>query len=202
MHVNITISRLSGTFHIALPISFTSQDQHAHNSYSGNEIVNGKNLIQDASGSLVVQTESRHSPCRVFFPSEGIISSVQAATKGVKPEATASVILQGPSGKAEYQMRLSSLVEDNEEMIGSSTCHEGWEVIEEGTRLWLRYMDPTRASHWVAVREGQDEDGKALWTPWWFSPNAANMDDLGEYVSIDIQLLPADQEEVEPRDDL
>lgn len=202
MHLNFTISRLSGTFYTALTVSFASQNRHANDSYSGNEIINGKKLIEDASGNLVVQTESRHSPCQLLLPSEGVLSSVQAATKGAKPEATASVILQGPSGKAEYQMRLSTLVEEDEGMIGSSTYYEGWEVIEEGTRLWLRYKDPTRASHWVAAREGQDEDGRALWSPWWFSPNPANMDDLSEYVSIDIQLVPADQEEVESRDDL
>ena len=93
------------------------------------------------------------------------------------------MILQGPSGKGEYNLQEST--ETQPQGIGSGILHDNWLIIEEYGQILLRYKDSTLSSHWVAT--------KALdrWEIWWYSPNPANMEDLVPYFSVDIELVEA-----------
>jgi hypothetical protein len=148
-------------------------------------------LSKDASQNLVVQIGSQESPCLVAYTAGSGLLVVDDGKQISMPGKTTYAILEGPSGKNEYQLRASSDLKSDDAAIGSQTCHKDWEVIEDGSRLWLRYKDSTRSSHWIASREEQDKKGSSTWSPWWLAPNGANMEDFEEYVSIDIQLVPA-----------
>ena len=130
-----------------------------------------------------------------YAPSNGVVTVREAEPPASKPEKDGTLILQGPSGKGEYQLGVSSDPEQYEQSLGSETLYQDWEVIEDGENLWLRYEDASRSSHWVAALEGESgDDGVPVWSPWWFSPSAANMEDFVEYVSIDIRLVPVQEE--------
>lgn len=131
----------------------------------------------------------QREPCRILYePGRGLLK-VDTPSGGEKSGETPYMILQGPSGKEEYRLSVKSEMEDDDLAIGSDIQFKDWEVIEESSRLWLRYNDPMRSSHWIAA-QATDGAKDSAWSPWWFSPNAANMEDFQHYVSIDIQLVP------------
>ena len=166
----------------------------------GNPSINNATLVQDEDGSLVVDVGANRQPCRVSYESESGLLKVHNIHDNTQPRESFNMVLRGPSGKGEYQMSVAPGTEEDgmdEDglALGSEVLFKGWEVIEESSRLWLRYKDPFRNSHWIAAREKTGAED-SVWSPWWFSPNAANMEDFLDYVSIDIQLVRVDSDSI------
>ncbi|KZL87055.1 hypothetical protein CI238_01647 [Colletotrichum incanum] len=103
--------------------------------------------------------------------------------------AEEALILQGPSGKGEHQLRASSKVTPFG--TGSTICHDSWEVVNGASnqRLLLRYRNENFGNRsWVAVPpRGPEEDA---WSVWWYEPLPFNARDLPGAVAVDIELVP------------
>jgi hypothetical protein len=99
--------------------------------------------------------------------------------------------LQGPSGKGEYRLKVTT--DPHPRGLGLQILYDDWTVfLADAGRLLLRYKDSSNSHRWIAALEGPDEDGSETWVPWWYSPNAANMEDFPSYVAIDIELVEAE----------
>ncbi|KZL75097.1 hypothetical protein CT0861_12511 [Colletotrichum tofieldiae] len=107
----------------------------------------------------------------------------------VDSPAEEALILQGPSGKGEHQLRASSKVTPFG--IGSTICHDSWEVVNDAStqRLLLRYRNENLGNRsWVAVPpRGPEEDA---WSVWWYEPLPFNARDLPGAVAVDVEVVP------------
>ncbi|KAF2022291.1 hypothetical protein BU24DRAFT_458158 [Aaosphaeria arxii CBS 175.79] len=121
---------------------------------------------------------------------------------------TETLILQGPSGKGEHQLRQSTTTLPFG--IGSTILFDDWIVVTlpsyvvgGSKRRYLRYRDETLGGGWVASRygaewmvRGHEGDGpRGGWAVWWQTPSAANMLDLGnEAVGVGVELVEVEVE--------
>lgn len=106
--------------------------------------------------------------------------------------------MRGPSGKGEF--KLIKLDDPHKDIgIGSMTEYESWAVKTETgfgpDRRLLRHQDLTRDGHWIAVpnRNSDSNTKSSTWELWWYTPNAANMEDFKSYVMVDLELVQVDQ---------
>jgi hypothetical protein len=79
--------------------------------------------------------------------------------------------------------------------MGWQMKNDGWEIVDdEGMmgRHLLRWSEKVRVSSWLAVKESNGEGEAERWEVWLVAPNAANMDDFGEYRLIDIEAVEVD----------
>ena len=98
--------------------------------------------------------------------------------------------LEGPSGKGIFHLQHA---ESTEPMgLGVQILFDRWKALSDGDALLLRYDDFAERGHWI-LEMRKTEDGKDVWTPWWLSPCAANMEDFESYVMVDIELVDFSQ---------
>lgn len=104
----------------------------------------------------------------------------------ISQSPTDFLILEGPSGKGEYQLRATS--DTIPFGIGGVIYYTAWQAEnQEGSQnLRLRYQDvDVSGGKWVAVPE---ENGD--WSIWWYEKLPHNEDDLPGAVSINVELAP------------
>ncbi|EXK79178.1 hypothetical protein FOQG_16197 [Fusarium oxysporum f. sp. raphani 54005] len=138
-------------------------------------------FLSDAE-NLLIQTPSAPSTKKRIQVQQG----TNPSTIVVHDSQKDFLILAGPSGKGEHQLRATSDVVPFGD--GLTIYHTSWLGVknEGGEEMVLRYQDEDiDGARWVAVPE---DDGS--WSVWWYEPNPANYDDLPGAVDIEIELAP------------
>lgn len=150
---------------------------------SGSPDLDRQNLYTGRDGVLQIGHDSTNGLPRATFSihAESSTTTIQSDS-GDGGKDKQFLILQGPSGKGEHQLKQASTTDV--EGIGSNIMFDEWLLVEDGNMKLLRYSDPSLAGHWVASHDEHDQS----WSVWWYTPSAANMEDLLPYLSVDIEL--------------
>ncbi|KAM5376900.1 hypothetical protein ACJZ2D_005244 [Fusarium nematophilum] len=140
-------------------------------------------LFLNEDENLLVQTKQTHPIGKPVHVQLGANPSTLVIHDSLKD----FLILAGPSGKGEHQLRASSEVAPFG--VGLMIYHTSWQALrtEGAQEMVLRYRDEDiDGGKWVAV----PEEGQS-WSIWWYEPGPANWDDLPGAVDVDIELVLA-----------
>jgi len=179
------------TFHVPFSARENPKLQPYSNTQgSGNSQVHNQVVSFDDTQAAYVLPSPTPAPRPLYFrsappspcsPNPYTTLIVVQSPSSPPPTSPQLLALQGPAGKAEY--RIVALDDPTPQGIGASILYDEWRVVENGGRILLRYgEDPSGLNHWVLAKRSWG------WILWWYEPTAANMEDLGEYVMVDVEV--------------
>ncbi|CCF42008.1 hypothetical protein CH063_12121 [Colletotrichum higginsianum] len=159
--------------------------------YSGESDLNNATLFLGSGQNLLLRPSSAGTPEQSVVVKRGQAQGQSTFIIDGPLASGESLILQGPSGKGEHQLRASSRVTPFG--IGSAICHDSWEVARDAAarRLLLRYTNENFGDRrWVAVPPREPDSGDDAWEVWWYEPLPFNAKDLPGAVAVDVELVP------------